>query len=103
MPAELIRPHVTLAQLLKGIATAPAIRIHGLSSDSRRLSPGDVFIALEGHTSHGLDFVGQAIGAGVAAVLFDPATATADPREYDVPLIPVNGLLARVGDIAKRW
>lgn len=103
MPAELIRPHVTLAQLLEGMAAAPAIRIHGLSSDSRKLSPGDVFIALEGHTSHGLDFIGQAVGAGVAAVLFDPATATADPRECDVPLIPVNGLVGHVGDIANRW
>lgn len=103
MPAEFIRPHVTLAQLLEGIVTAPAIRIHGLSSDSRKLSPGDAFIALDGHTSHGLDFVGQALAAGVAAVLFDPATATADPREFDVPLIPVNGLRVRVGDIANRW
>jgi UDP-N-acetylmuramoyl-L-alanyl-D-glutamate--2,6-diaminopimelate ligase len=103
MPAELIRPHVTLDRLLKGFASAPAIRIHGLSSDSRKLRTGDVFVALEGGTSHGLTFLDQALAAGVAAVLFDPGTATADPRDLDIPLIPVNDLAARVGDIANRW
>ncbi|MDH4047764.1 MAG: UDP-N-acetylmuramoyl-L-alanyl-D-glutamate--2,6-diaminopimelate ligase [Gammaproteobacteria bacterium] len=103
MPAELIRPHVTLAQLLKGFANAPAIQIHGLASDSRRLGAGDVFVALDGSRCHGLDFLAQALDAGVAAVLFDPATAAADPRECNIPLIPVAGLATRVGDIANRW
>ena len=103
MPAELIRPHVTLAQLLKGFASAPGIHIHGLSSDSRKLAPGDVFIALDGENAHGLDFLGHAVDAGVAAVLFDPAMATVDPRDCDIPLVPVNELRKRVGDIANRW
>jgi UDP-N-acetylmuramoyl-L-alanyl-D-glutamate--2,6-diaminopimelate ligase len=103
MPAELIRPHVTLAQLLEGIASVPAIQIHGLSSDSRKLQSGDVFVALDGGTSHGLNFLRQAIEGGVAAVLFDPATATIDPRNYDIPVIPVDKLAVRIGDIANRW
>jgi UDP-N-acetylmuramoyl-L-alanyl-D-glutamate--2,6-diaminopimelate ligase len=103
MPAELIRPHVTLAQLLKGFAGAPGIHIHGLSSDSRKLAPGDVFIALDGENAHGLDYLGQAVEAGVAAVLFDPAMATVDPRDYEFPLVPLGDLRKRVGDIANRW
>ncbi|HSD70733.1 MAG TPA: UDP-N-acetylmuramoyl-L-alanyl-D-glutamate--2,6-diaminopimelate ligase [Woeseiaceae bacterium] len=103
MPAELIRPHVTLDQLLKGIGNAPAIRIHGLSSDSRKLRKADVFVALAGESSHGLDFIGQAIAAGVAAILYDPLTTKADPQQCNVPLIPVNDLAIRVGDIANRW
>jgi UDP-N-acetylmuramoyl-L-alanyl-D-glutamate--2,6-diaminopimelate ligase len=103
MPAELIRPHVTLAQLLKGFAGAPGIHIHGLSSDSRKLAPGDVFIALDGENAHGLDYLRQAVAAGVAAVLFDPAMATVDPRDYEFPLVPLGDLRKRVGDIANRW
>ena len=103
MPAQLIRPHVTLDQLLKGIGNAPAIRIHGLSSDSRRLHQGDVFVALAGESSHGLDFINQALAAGVAAILYDPRTTEADRRECNVPLIPVNDLAVRLGDIANRW
>jgi UDP-N-acetylmuramoyl-L-alanyl-D-glutamate--2,6-diaminopimelate ligase len=103
MPAELIRPHVTLDQLLKGIGNAPAIRIHGLSSDSRKLRNGDVFVALAGESSHGLDFINQALAAGVSAILYDPETTAADPRECNVPLIPVNDLAVRLGDIANRW
>ncbi len=103
MPAELFRPHVTLDQLLKGIGNAPAIRIHGLSSDSRKLRAGDVFVALAGESSHGLDFINQALSAGVAAILFDPRTTATDPRQCNVPLIPVNDLTLRLGDIANRW
>ncbi len=103
MPAELIRPHVTLDQLLKGIGNAPAIRIHGLSTDSRKLRNGDVFVALAGGTSHGLDFIDQVLAVGVAAILYDPRTIEADPRKCNVPLIPVNDLVVRLGDIANRW
>ena len=81
MPAELIRPHVTLDQLLKGIGNAPAIRIHGLSSDSRKLRKGDVFVALAGVSAHGLNFIDQALAAGVAAILYDPQTTPADPQQ----------------------
>jgi UDP-N-acetylmuramoyl-L-alanyl-D-glutamate--2,6-diaminopimelate ligase len=103
MPAELIRPHVTLDQLLKGLGNAPAIRIHGLSSDSRKLRTGDVFVALAGKSSHGLDFINQALAAGVTAILYDPRTTAADPHECNVPLIPVDGLAVHLGDIANRW
>ncbi len=103
MPAELIRPHVTLDQLLKGIGNAPAMRINGLSSDSRKLRAGYVFVALAGESSHGLEFLDQALAAGVAAVLFDPRTAATDPLKCNVPLIPVDNLAIHVGDIANRW
>lgn len=103
MPAELIRPHVTLDQLLKGIGNAPAIRIHGLSSDSRKLRKGDVFVALAGVSAHGLNFIDQALAAGVAAILYDPQTTPADPQQCNVPLIPVGDLTRRLGDIANRW
>ena len=66
MPAELLTPKPTLADLLQGFAAAPAIEIRDISSDSRDLEPGDLFLACGGESSHGLDYVADAVTAGVA-------------------------------------
>jgi UDP-N-acetylmuramoyl-L-alanyl-D-glutamate--2,6-diaminopimelate ligase len=42
-----------------------------LTSDSRKIKPGDGFVAFAGQTSDGRDYVGQAITAGAQAVAFD--------------------------------
>jgi UDP-N-acetylmuramoyl-L-alanyl-D-glutamate--2,6-diaminopimelate ligase len=101
MPAEILRPNVTLDQLLKGMAAAPAIPVSGISSDSRNLAEGNVFIASQGRTSHGLDFLEQAVAAKVAAVVWDPGSGDAPP--VDIPMIPVAGLTGHIGTIANRF
>ena len=48
-----------LAKLLDGVATVPDRLdrpVRGLASDSRTLSPGDVFLACAGRETHGLAF-----------------------------------------------
>jgi UDP-N-acetylmuramoyl-L-alanyl-D-glutamate--2,6-diaminopimelate ligase len=45
--------------------------IGGITHDSRRVGPGDVFAALPGLNRHGLDFLDAALAAGAAAVLTD--------------------------------
>lgn len=50
--------------------------ITGLSSDSRTVSPGNLFIAKKGSTYDGTQFISQALNAGAAAILtdiFDPS------------------------------
>ena len=69
MPAEHLHPKPTLAELLQGFAEAPAIEISNISSDSRALKPGDLFLACGGESSHGLDYIPDAITAGVAALV----------------------------------
>lgn len=101
MPAELLRGKITLDRLLEGIAEAPAIPVGGICSDSRRLGRGDVFIACQGRSSHGLDFLDQAVAAGVAAVVWDASTGRQAAAE--IPLIPVTGLSSRIGEIANRF
>jgi UDP-N-acetylmuramoyl-L-alanyl-D-glutamate--2,6-diaminopimelate ligase len=101
MPAEILRPNVTLDQLLQGIAKAPEIPLTGISSDSRSLNEGNVFIACQGRTSHGLEFLDQAIAAKVAAVVWDSSTGEAPSAE--IPMIPVAGLARHVGTIANRF
>ena len=103
MPAEALRPHGALKELLDGIADAPEIEVSGISSDSRKLAPGDVFFALVGASGHGLDFVGEALEAGVQAVVWDSSADVVAPDHPSVPMIPAVGLTAHIGEIANRY
>jgi len=101
VPAAMLPATKDLQTLLRGIAAAPAVPLTDISSDSRLLAAGGLFIACQGASSHGLDFLAQAEAAGVAAVIFDPATAAARPAA--VPLVPVADLARHVGTLADRW
>ena len=102
MPAEHLTAAMTLADLLQGIADAPAVPVHGISSDSRRLDEGDVFLAVQGLTSHGLDFLAEAAESDVAAIVWDSTTGAA-PRDIGIPTIAVPDLASRLGEIADRF
>lgn len=103
MPAEALRTHCTLRDLLEGIAEAPDIEVRGISSNSAKLTAGDVFFALVGETSHGLDYVSEALRAGVQAVVWDASADVVAPDHPDVPMIPVAGLTKHIGEIANRF
>jgi UDP-N-acetylmuramoyl-L-alanyl-D-glutamate--2,6-diaminopimelate ligase len=103
MPAEHLTTTITLAELFRGFADAPAIRIQGISSDSRQLKPGDLFLACAGHSSHGLDYVGDAVSAGVAAIAWDSSTADFPAGDVGVPMVAVEGLAQDIGEIANRY
>ena len=45
----------------------------GLEYDSRRVKPGDLFVAMRGESSDGNKFIDQAIAAGAVAVVTDSA------------------------------
>lgn len=103
MPAEHLTTKPTLADLLQGFAAAPAIEIRDISSDSRNLKPGDLFLACGGESSHGLDYVADAVTAGVAAIAWDSSTAEAPAAEIGVPMVAVPDLAKRLGEIANRF
>ena len=46
-----------------------ALDVSGVSADSRAIKPGDVFVAIEGGNTDGLNFIGPAIAAGAVAVV----------------------------------
>jgi UDP-N-acetylmuramoyl-L-alanyl-D-glutamate--2,6-diaminopimelate ligase len=50
-----------------------ALEIGGLVSDSRKVKPGDLFVAVPGAKADGLKFVPQALAAGAAAVMAERA------------------------------
>jgi UDP-N-acetylmuramoyl-L-alanyl-D-glutamate--2,6-diaminopimelate ligase len=103
MPAEHLTTKPTLADLLQGFADAPAIAVANISSDSRSLRHGDLFLACGGDNSHGLDYIADAVTAGVAAIAWDSSTADAPKAEVGVPMIAVPDLENRLGEIANRF
>ena len=60
------------------------IEISGISYDSRRTQPGDLFVAIKGFESDGHAFISNAVKAGAAAVLCQERPAE------DVPYIAVE-------------
>ncbi|MFS8512972.1 MAG: Mur ligase domain-containing protein, partial [Planifilum fulgidum] len=63
---ELIRP-----LLLKEVTGNPGVEIRGVETDSRRVRPGDRFIALRGFTVDGHRYLSEAVGRGAAAVVVE--------------------------------
>ena len=51
--------------------SAPAIAINTLILDSRAVTPGALFIAVNGHSTDGRQFIPAALQAGAAAVMFE--------------------------------
>ena len=86
----------------------PAVPLHGMSLDTRRLAPGELFAALPGQRRHGLAFIGDALAAGAAAVAWDPegveepAEAASAAEAAGVPLVAVPGLQRHLSAIAGR-
>jgi UDP-N-acetylmuramoyl-L-alanyl-D-glutamate--2,6-diaminopimelate ligase len=102
MPVQQLNSSMTAAALLRGFAEAPEIAISGIASDTRDVRDGALFLACLGERSHGLDYAAQAIEAGAAAIAYDASTARTIP-DIDAPLIPVDALRSRLGEIANRF
>lgn len=65
-----------LAAALGSTATLPSRPITGWSTDSRTVSPGDLFFALKGPAHDGHQYVAEVLAKGaVGAVVSDPVTA----------------------------
>jgi len=65
---------MTFLDLLDGaelLAQSGNPQVTGVEYDSRRVNPGDVFVAMQGGSSDGNRFVAQAIAAGAVAILTD--------------------------------
>ncbi len=102
MPAQQLPSSWTLAELLQGYVEAPALPVTGIASDSRRLAPGFVFFACPGASGHGLDYLAEAKAAGISAVVYDASTAAA-PQDIGLPVIAVEQLSSKLGEIAHRY
>jgi UDP-N-acetylmuramoyl-L-alanyl-D-glutamate--2,6-diaminopimelate ligase len=75
MAAERMPVLHTLGGLLQdfcGPAVRTDVQISGLALDSRKVQAGDLFLAVSGTRTHGLQHARQAIALGAVAVVWEP-------------------------------
>src|SRR5438477_2079276 len=68
---------MTFEHLLQGaeiLSQSGNASISGIEYDSRRVKPGDAFVAMRGESSDGNNFIDKAISAGAVAVITDSAS-----------------------------
>ena len=72
----------------------------GITTDTRRLQPGHLFLALRGEKFDGHDFAGVAVEKGAIAVIADRRAA---PQLNGVPQLQVEDTLLAYQQIARWW
>lgn len=74
-----------------------SLRVTGVSTDSRTLASGELFVALTGERFDGHEFLPVAIERGAAAVLVSRPVATS------LPTITVSDTRHALGELARGW
>ncbi|SIT09433.1 UDP-N-acetylmuramoyl-L-alanyl-D-glutamate--2,6-diaminopimelate ligase [Neptunomonas antarctica] len=76
-------------------------KVMGLSSDSRHVQPGDLFVARDGITHRGVDFIEQAVDAGAIAAVVEAWTTSQDDLScFGIPVIRIENLADKAGVFA---
>jgi UDP-N-acetylmuramoyl-L-alanyl-D-glutamate--2,6-diaminopimelate ligase len=92
---------LSVTQLLEGSGARPKkglATVFGIQSDSRFIEPGDVFFALPGLLTHGIDHIDEAIQRGALAVVSDRDP----PGDPGIPVIKVGDVRAAYARAASR-
>jgi UDP-N-acetylmuramoyl-L-alanyl-D-glutamate--2,6-diaminopimelate ligase len=107
MACAKVEPGYHLAELLDGMAEVTQgddVLVTGLSDHAQTVMPGDLFLAIGGHRTHGLRYLNQALARGAAAVAWEPASDTTPPAAGSrVPIIAIERLGQYLGLIADRF
>ncbi len=81
-------------------ATCPSSA--GLTADSRRVRPGDVFLAYPGKSHDGRHHIADAVAAGASAVVWEP-DGYGWPDRFTLPNLALPGLKAAAAALAAAW
>ncbi|MEW9899403.1 UDP-N-acetylmuramoyl-tripeptide--D-alanyl-D-alanine ligase [Chitinivorax sp. PXF-14] len=87
------------AKAIGGATTAPEVGFARVTTDSRAIEPGDLFIALKGERFDAHDFVTQALADGAAAAMVN----TAWEGGAGLPLLRVDDTHRALGQLAAYW
>ena len=92
----------SLEQAVDGRLVGEDVEFHGVSTDSRQVAPGELFIALRGENFNGHDFLATAAERGAVAALID-VDALADIKDCALPLVVVADTRSALGALAADW
>ncbi|USX19866.1 UDP-N-acetylmuramoyl-tripeptide--D-alanyl-D-alanine ligase [Oxalobacteraceae bacterium OTU3REALA1] len=93
-----ILPSLPGARLVNTSAGSGEVVFAGVSTDSRNVSAGSLFVALRGEVFDAHDFLAQVAEKGVAAVVVEEV-----PEGFSLPAIVVPNTLTALGQIANHW
>lgn len=107
-PPGITTGSMSLRALLAGVCASldevPEVQVDDLTLDSREVGAGTLFVALPGMRTHGIGFARQAIAAGAGAIAWEPADGVLAPvMAGEVPMIAIDGLSRRLGEVADRF
>ena len=93
-----------IADALAGQSTGSLPRgsahVHGLTTDTRKIGKGDVFLALKGERFDGHDYLRDAVRDGASALIVSQAPKVA---ALGVPIYEVGDTLVALGALASYW
>lgn len=84
----------------KLVSGGSGITFSGVSTDSRNVSPGEIFFALRGENFDGHEYVDEAMKKGAAGAVIEGNSVAQDGRKL---LIRVPSTLRALGDLACEW
>ncbi|MFC1824659.1 UDP-N-acetylmuramoyl-tripeptide--D-alanyl-D-alanine ligase [Thermodesulfobacteriota bacterium] len=94
---------ITRAIQGKLISGRPDIKVEGISTDSRKIKPGQLFWPLKGDNYDGHDFLKTAIEKGAAGAVRENRYDFEIPEGKDPVVITVPSTLQALGDLAGWW
>ncbi len=97
------QPGTRVCDWLGPVAGGLTLPIRDLHLDSRRVGPGDAFIAVAGERSDGRSHVAEAVARGAALVLLQKGAGELPFEPAGVPVIALDGLKLRLGELARRF
>jgi len=87
------------ARAAGGVAEGAVVAFSGVTTDSRAVNPGDLFVALAGENHDGHAFVPQALQRGAVAALVSRRVGAAG----EVPQVVVDDTRRGLGRLAAAW
>lgn len=106
-----VQANWTLQTLLSDQAreSVPDVAVHGVCLDSRLVTSGDVYLAVDGATTHGMRYALAAVAAGAVAVVTTPgalddhADIVEQLRAEGTPVVAIDELKQHSAAIASRF
>ncbi len=87
------------AKALNAETSGADVTLEGVTTDSRSVAAGDMFVALKGERFDGHDYVKQVMEQGAVAALVERR----DPAWGDFPLLVVKDARLALGELAGHW